>query len=163
MPNFEQRVAKQVVRAAGSSFWRKFIITSSTITVAKQDLSTAATGDLLVKECIFQTDATGLAGATNFEIGVTGETYGIDLPLVEAVSNLGANATRIAPHAAGNADTTNDNHMTVTAAVPFVLEAGDNLTFSGSVSAGTGAGKIVVAIKFERLVDNADLVSLYQG
>lgn len=157
MPNLSSRVKRDVTRAAGSTFWRTYLVTSSNITVAKKQLSSAATGDLMVVACVFQTDATGLAGPTNFEIGVNGETYGIDLPLVEAVSNLGASALRQAPHAAGNADTTNDNFMTVTASVPFLLQAGDNLTYSGSVAAGTGAGVCIVAIKFERIRDNADI------
>lgn len=160
MPNFERRVAYNVVRSAGTSFWKTFILTSSNLTVAKQDLTGVVTGgDLIVEKVVFQTDATGLAGATNFEIGVTGETYGLDLPVVEAVSNLGANAIRVAPHSGGNADTTNDTHITVTAAVPFVLQGGDKLTYSGSVAVGTGAGKILIAILFTRVHDNADLVS----
>ena len=160
MPNFEKRVSYNVTRAAGSSFWKTFILTSSNLTVAKQDLTGVVTGgDLIVEKVVFQTDATGLAGATNFEIGVTGETYGLDLPVVEAVSNLGASAHRSAPTGSIAADTTNDNGITVTAAVTFVLQGGDKLTYSGSSAAGTGAGKILIAILFTRVSANADLVS----
>ena len=157
MPNFQAKLARKVNQKAGTSFWKTFTVLSSDITTAQQALSTAATGDLIVEACIFQTDSTGLAGATNFEIGVSGETYGIDKPLVEAVSNLGASALRNAPSGSIAADTTNDNHMTVTAAVPFVLQAGDSLQYSGSSSAGTGAGICLVAIKFTRVVDGADI------
>ena len=65
----------RVVKAAGSSFWVKFLVTSSDITTSEQALSTAASGDLMVTHVIAETDATGLAGGTNFQIGVTGETY----------------------------------------------------------------------------------------
>ena len=157
MGTLSNRVKKAVRRSAGTSFWRKFTVLSSDITTSQQALSSAATGDLMVTKVIFQTDATGLAGATNFEIGVSGETYGLNLPVVEAVSNLGASAIRIAPSPSPAADTTNDNGMTVTAAVPFLLEAGDSLQYSGSSSAGTGAGICAVLIKFERLVENADI------
>ena len=157
MARLSNRVKKAVVNAAGSSFWRQFTVLSSDMTTAQQALSSAATGDLAVVACVLQTDATGLAGATNFEIGVSGETYGLNLPIVEAVSNLGANAHRSVPAGGIAADTTNDNQITVTAAVPFVLQAGDSLQYSGSSSAGTGAGVCLVAIKFERLVDGADI------
>ena len=123
MPNLGNRLKSKVTKAAGSVFWRKFIVTSSNITVAQKALSSVASGDLIVKAVILQTDATGLAGATNFEIGVSGEAYGLDKPVVEAVSNLGASAHRSAPTGSIAADTTNDNGITVTAAVPFVLEA----------------------------------------
>ena len=157
MANFQAKLAKKVNAKAGTSFWRTFTVLSSDLTVAHQSLSSVASGDLIVEACILQTDTTGIVGPTNFEIGVSGETYGLNLPLVEAVSNLGASALRIAPHPAGNADTTNDNFMTVTAAVPFVLQAGDNLTYGGSSAVGTGAGICLIAIKFTRVVDNADI------
>ena len=160
MPSFQAKLARKVNQKAGSSFWKLFTVLSSDITTSQQALSSAASGDLIVEACIMQTDVTGLAGATNFEIGVSGETYGLDKPLVEAVSNLGASQIRVAPHSGGNADTTNDTHMTVTAAVPFVLQAGDSLQYSGSVSAGTGEGVCLVAIKFTRVVDGADIQAL---
>ena len=155
--SFSSRVQKKVVKSAGSTFWRTFTVLSSDMTVAQQALSSAATGALAVVTCVLQTDATGLAGATNFEIGVSGETYGLDKPIVEAVSNLGASAHRSVPAGSIAADTTNDNHITVTAAVPFVLQAGDSLQYSGSSSVGTGAGICLVAIKFERIDEAADI------
>ena len=151
------QIKKALVQAAGSQFVIRKNITSSDVTVAKQALSSAATGDILVEKVIFQTDATGLAGMTNFELGVDGETYGLDLPVVEAQSNLGTSAHRSAPTGSIAADTTNDNGITVTAAVPFLLEAGDNLTFSGSGSAGTGAGICVVIVVCRRLAQGANI------
>lgn len=155
--NLRRDIVNRQVKSAGTTFWRTFTVLSSDMTTAQQALSTAATGDLAVVACVLQTDATGLAGATNFEIGVSGETYGLDKPIVEAVSNLGASAHRSVPAGSIAADTTNDNHITVTAAVPFILQAGDSLQYSGSSSAGTGAGIILIAIKFERLADNANV------
>ncbi len=159
MGNFAERVQKKVIKSAGSTFWKKFIVTSSNITVAQQVLSSAASGDLMILKVIFQTNATGLAGPTNFELGVSGETYGPDKPVVEAISNLGVSAIRIAPNPSTFTDTTNDNGMTVTAAVPFLLEAGDSLQYSGSASAGTGAGKVAISILFQRVDDNASIDS----
>lgn len=158
MPNLQSRVGKVVAQAAGSTFWRTFILVSSDFTVAQKALTSAATGDLAIVECIVSTDSTGLAGMTNFEIGVSGETYGVDKPLVETQGNLGANASRSAFGVPPAADTTNDYGFSVTA-VKFVLQAGDSLQYSGSGSVGTGAGKILVAIKFERLTEQADIVS----
>lgn len=158
--NLANRVKEKVNKSAGSTFWKKFIVTSSDITVAQKALSGAASGDLMVLKVIFQTDSTGLAGPTNFELGVSGETYGPDKPVVEAVSNLGASVIRIAPSPSPAADTTNDNGMTVTAAVPFLLEDGDSLQYSGSVAAGTGAGKVTISILFQKVTDGADIKSV---
>ena len=154
---FSNRLKNKVVKAAGSTFWRTFTVLSSDITTTQQALSSAATGALAIVACVFQTDATGLAGGTNFQIGVSGETYGPDLPLVETVANLGASVLRQAPHPATFADTTNDTGFTVSAMVPFVLQAGDSLQYSNSGAAGTGAGICLVAIKFERIDENADI------
>lgn len=160
MGNLSSRIERKVNRAAGSSFWMTFLLTSSNFTTAQKALTGAVSGgSLIVEKVIFSTDGTGLAGMTNVEIGVSGETYGLDKPVVEAQSNLGANAFRVAPHSAASGDTTNDNHMTVTAAVPFVLRAGNSLQYSGSSSAGTGAGIVLVAIKFTRVNDEVDIVS----
>ncbi len=159
MPNLANRLKTKVIKAAGSSFWKTFILTSSSIlNSAATDLTSVASGDLIVEKVILTTDATGLAGGTNFEISVNGEAYGIDKPIVEAVSNLGASALRKSGYAIA-ADTTNDNHITVTNGIPFVLQAGDKLQYGSSGADCTGAGKILVAIKFVRVSDNADLVS----
>ena len=159
MPNLSSRVKRDVTRAAGSSFWRTFILTSSNFTVAQQALTGVASGgSLIIEKVVLATDSTGLAGMTNVEIGVSGETYGIDKPIVEAASNLGASAQRQYPSQVA-AETTNDNQITVTCAVPFVLQAGDSLQYSGSGAVGTGAGKVLVAIKFVRVNDGADVVS----
>ena len=158
MPNFADRVAEKVGKLAGTSFWKTFVLTSSDFTVAQKALTGAATGDLIVEKVVLSTDSTGLAGMTNVEIGVSGETYGLDKPIVEAASNLGASAQRQYPSQVA-AETTNDNQITVTCAVPFVLQAGDSLQYSGSSAVGTGAGKLLGAIKFVRVADGAGIAS----
>jgi len=160
MPNLKDRIKRAVDRTAGKSFWKIFILTSSNVlNSAATDLTGVATGALIIEKVVLATDATGLAGGTNFEISVSGETYGVDKPIVEAVSNLGASAHRSAPAGGVAAETTNDNQITVTSALPLVLQAGDKLQYGSSVADCTGAGKILVAILFTRVDDNADIVS----
>lgn len=160
MGNLSSRVQKHVERAAGQSFWKTFILTSSDIlNSAATDLTGAATGDLIIEKVVMATDSTGLATGTNFEISVNGETYGLDKPIVEAVSNLGASAHRSAPPGGIAAETTNDNGITITSALPLLLQAGDKLQYGSSGADCTGSGKIIVAIKFFRVTENADIQS----
>ena len=159
MPNLKNRVKNAVVKAAGSSFWKIFVLTSSNIlNSAATDLTSVASGDLIIEQVILATASTGLAAGTNFEISVNGETYGIDKPIVEAVSNLGASAQRQYPSGVA-AETTNDNQITVTCAVPIVLQAGDKLQYGSSGADCTGAGTILVALKFVRVSENANINS----
>ena len=141
MPNLQSRIKKAVVKAAGSSFWKKFVLTSSDITITAADLTGVANGDLIIGQVILATDATGLAGGTNFQLNISGETYGADIPIVETVANLGASTTRSF------------------ISTPFILEAGAKLQHSSTVANCTGAGKVAILIKFTRLSDNADIQS----
>lgn len=134
--------------------WEEIIsknIVSSSLTTAAQDFSTVATGRFLVKQVIFETDATGLAGATDFglctnnAIGLTGVSGGF---AQTAVSGLGANKTKAL--LAGSDDSTNDNFMATTGVSP-TLEAGKKLQFFGTVSAGTGAGVVRVTVILQRM------------
>lgn len=158
MGNLASRVERKVTKAAGSSFWKTFVLTSSNILLsAATDLTSAAHGgDLVVEQVILMTDSTGLATGTNFEISVSGETYGENKPIVEAVSNLGASVSRAV--IGGDTDATNVRLLSVTG-TPFVLQAGDKLQYGSSGADCTGAGKILVAIKFSRVTDNADIES----
>jgi hypothetical protein len=156
MSNFANRVKEKVNKSAGSSFWKLFELTSSDILTTAADLTSAANGDLIVEQCILMTDATGLAGGTNFEISVSGETYGENKPLVEAVGNLSASVTRSLINT--GPDSTNDRFLSVTG-VPFVLQAGDKLQYGSSVAVCTGTGKILIAVKFVRVTDGADIKS----
>lgn len=150
MATWEAELKKAIAFARGSRFYRRSAITSSTLTTTAQTLGNAATGRLRLLSINFQTDATGLAGATAFQIKRTG-TYGAAVVTSDAVSGLGANVTHDTDSitTANNPGTTNN--------VPIVLEAGDTLTYLGTVSAGTGAGVIVVTCEFERIDDNADM------
>ena len=156
MPNLQSRIKKAVVKAAGSSFWKKFVLTSSDIITTAADLTGVANGDLIIEQVILATDATGLATGTNFQLNISGETYGEDKPIVETVANLGANITRSLIH--GSDDRTNDRFLSVTG-TPFILEAGAKLQYSSTVADCTGAGKVAILIKFTRLSDNADIQS----
>jgi len=133
-------IKKQVVNASGSSFWIFKTITSSGITTAAQSISDVATGRLYVKQIIVKTDATGLAGGTNFTI-LSNNAKGLVNIFVEAVSNLGANITKVLVGATAADTTTSDAVATVTA-VPTVLEAGKKLQYLNTAAVGTGAGTI---------------------
>lgn len=128
-------------------------ITSSAITVAAQDLSTPASGKFYIEDIICETDATGLAGATNFLVGtnnsfgITGMTTGL-ANFETAVSGLGANAT-IAIKNAGP-DCSNDKFPSVTG-VCGSLSSGKKLQFAGTAAAGTGAGKAKVTVVLRRI------------
>ena len=145
------QIFKAITQAVGSLIILKKEIVSSAITTTLKDLTTVASGDLLVESVTLMTNSTGLAGGTNLQISVNGEVYGLNLPIVEAVSNLGVSAHRVAPSPSPAADTTNDNGMSVTAAVPFVLQAGDKLQYNCTGSVCSGVGKILIVIKFRRI------------
>lgn len=157
MANLPNRVYKAVNKAAGTSFWQTYILTSSNIlNSAATDLTGTVVGDLIVEQVILMTDATGLAGGTNFELSVSGETYGENKPIVETVANLGASVTRSLVNT--GPDSTNDRFFSVTG-VSFVVQGGDKLQYGSSVADCTGAGKILVAIKYTRLSDGASISS----
>jgi len=152
------RLAKISDRHVGDKLFVKKVITSSDILTTVIDLTTPVTGgDLLLKSVVLATDSTGLATGTNIEITVSGEVYGLATPIIETVANLGASALRVSPHAAAEADTDNDNGITVTAAVPFVLQNGDKLQINTTDSACTGEGKLLVLLEFERIDVSADI------
>jgi len=144
----------QAQKDVGSLVILQKTITSSTITVAAQDLSSVATGAFYIEDIICETDATGLAGATNFLVG-TNNAYGIGPGMTTglanfetAVSGLGAVAT-IAIRNAGP-DCSNDKFPSVTG-VCGTLSAGKKLQFAGTATAGTGAGKVRVTVVLRRI------------
>lgn len=158
MPSFQENVKHMVRRSAGATFWRKITVTSSSIkTATKLAISTAATGDLAILQVIVKTDSTGLAGGTNFQL-LSSNAKGVANILVETIANLGANTQKVL--SAGNADTdttTSDATPSVTSLIG-VLEAGKVLQVQNSASDGTGAGTIDIYVKFERVVENADVL-----
>ena len=131
-------IKKAVLSGSGMPISIQRVITSSNITVAAKDFSAAATGRIYIYDVIFKTDATGLGGATNFQITTT-NARGQSIVLAEAVANLGANKT---------VTIQNPKAQTSLAggAVETVLEAGAKLQYNGTVAAGTGAGTIEVTI-----------------
>ena len=157
MASTSRRIRRHISQAEGSVFIvSKDVVSSGISTTAVALTGAVSGGDVLVEKVVLSTDSTGLAGATNFIIRVSGEVYGLNDPIEEAVSNLGASAHRVAP-SAGAADTTNDNGITVTAAVPFLLQAGDSLQYVGTGSAGTGAGIVRVVLVCRRLAQGAKM------
>ena len=153
---FSDRLKNKVVKAAGSSFWIKKTITSSTVLTTAQSLTTAATGQLAVVQIIVKSDATGLVGPTNFEI-LSDNAKGLVNIFVETAANLAsAVKTHVLNGAGINADTTTVDGVASVTAVPTILEAGKKLQFIGTASAGTGAGTLDVFVKFERIDENAN-------
>lgn len=156
MPSLQHAVRKAVTSASGTSFWRFYTITSSTITTTAQNLTTAATGRLFVKQIIVKTDSTGLAGGTNFQI-LSNNAKGVVNIAVETVANLGANATRVLTTLPPAADTTTSDGVFSVTALPTILESGKRIQYSNTSAVGTGAGTIDIAIQFERVDDNATI------
>ena len=131
-------------------------VTSTNIDTAASALTSAASGGRLL--CIgglFATDATGLAGGTNIELQVNGETYGMAAPVVETVANLGASTTRYWGFGFSD-DASNDRFVSDTA-VPFVLENGDRVDIASTGADCTGAGVVLIILFFQRIDPQADI------
>jgi len=163
MSTLRSSIKNAVTRSGGSVFWKKYTITSSAITTSAQTLTPTITGgELVVMQVILQTDATGLAGGTNFELSVTNAVAqkGINTAFVaETVANLGANITRsMVPYQAG----TNKYQFSVTG-VPIVMNRGSYITYQNTAANGTGAGTMDIYLRFERLDDGSQLSSLSSG
>ncbi len=153
MSRLQQGIAKATTRKSGEAFFLRRVLTSSGITTAAQNLTTAATGRLYLEDIVFETDGTGLATGTNFVISKTG-TYGNLTVTSDAISGLGANVTHACK--AG----TNGTVPSVSNNVPCVLEAGDKLTYANTVAGGTGGGTITVTMYFRRVDSNtADITA----
>lgn len=129
---------------AGSVFVLEKEITSSAITFgAAIDLTGVSTGLILIENIIIQSDATGLAAMTLFQI-LTNNVKGLLAFFATSVASLGANLT------------VNMDNAT-SAKVRTVLEAGKKLTYKATVADGTGSGKIKVYVVCRRLTDGASL------
>lgn len=156
MSTFQKSIAKAINVKVGSSFWKFYTITSSNITTTAQNLTPAATGKLLVEQVIVKTDATGLAGGTNFQI-LSNNAKGVANIFVETVANLGANITLVMAPGVTGADVTTSKPTPSVTALQTILEAGKKIQYKNTVAAGTGAGTIDIAIKFTRLDAGADI------
>jgi hypothetical protein len=160
MPHFKQDLKNSIKRLGGSTFWIKATLTSSAIPLDSGTplaITTAATGRLFIKNVILQTDATGLAGGTNFELATTNVKGKLKFA-VETVANLGANVTKqLADTGGQNANGTVAAGTFTVQSIQTVLEEGQTITAANSVGAGTGAGTIDVYIQFERIDENATI------
>jgi len=160
MPQYARRIADNVTKGVGSIFTIKKTITSSGITTTAQNLTTAASrGELRVVEIIVKTDATGLAGGTNFEI-LSSNSKGVVNIFVETIANLGANITKVMSGGGISADTTTSDARPSVTALPTVLESGQTIQYKNTSSVGTGAGTIDVYITFERLSHGANCAAV---
>ncbi len=120
------------------------IITSSSITTSPQDLTTVATGgDMVIENIILETDGTGLAGGTNFQILKNGGE-GLAIFMSETVGNLGANKTV-------------DSFSASIAKQRSTIKVGQKLQFDNTVGAGTGGGTIKVTIVLFRAIAGANI------
>ncbi len=154
---FKESIKTVIRRSPGSEFWRKINVTSSSIkTATATDISVAATGDLAIRQIIVMTDATGLAGGTNFQI-LSNNAFGVANILVETVANLGANKQVVLSGNGADADTTTSDATPSVTALQGVLQAGKKLQVQNSAADGTGAGIAAVYILFQRIDENADV------
>lgn len=116
-----------------------FDVTSSTLTTSFVNKLLVVGDGIMIEDVIVETDATGLAGATLFQVKKDDAT-GNSIIFSESVSNLGANKTY--------------DLSTATIKNRSVVVGGKYIGVLGTASAGTGAGVARVTIKFRRLNTN---------
>ena len=121
----------------------KKTVVSSTITTGGVDLTDNAFGELLITNVIVKSDATGLAGGTNFQV-TTNNANGLTNILVETVANLGANKTV-------------DMSSASISKQPTILENGKKITLKSTVGACTGAGTIDIYLVMEKVDQGASV------
>lgn len=122
--------------------FKKLGVVSSTITQAGVDISTASVaGQLSVVDIQVQTNATGLAAGTNFQV-TSNNVSGLAVMFAETVANLGANKTMNLANAS----------VTKTGGV---LETGKKFTLKSTVADCTGAGTIDIYITLRRATAGA--------
>jgi hypothetical protein len=113
-----------------------FDVTSSTITTSFVDKLLVIGEGIVVDDVIVETDATGLAGSTLFQVRKN-DPVGANIIFSQAVSNLGANATY--------------DLSTATIKNRSTVAGGYYIGVLGTASAGTGAGVARVTVKFRRM------------
>lgn len=106
------------------------------ISTAPVNIATAFNSDIEIDDIIFETDATGLAGGTTFEIRKS-DAMGLKVAVSMAVSSLGANTT----HNFGGS-------TPWTVYGKFILPQGATLQIDATVAACTGAGAWVMYIVY---------------
>ena len=130
-----------------TSFWVTKTLTSSNVKKDSQvDITGVSSGGALaLTDVIMQTNATGLAAGTNFQIKANNSS-GAVLVLVTTVASLGAQASM---------DMAGANVSKYHA----VLETGKKLTADCTVADCTGAGTLTIYMKFERLATAATIAA----
>lgn len=130
----------------GSQFYVKKTLTSSAITQAGVDITGVSSGgDLWIDDIVVQTDGTGLATGTNFQV-TNNNTKGGAVNFAHAVASLGASVT---VDMAGAGVTK----------LRGVLESGKKLVAKSTAADCTGGGTIDVYIKFTRLASGATIAA----
>lgn len=147
--SLRKSIQNALIRSRGEEFFITRTLTSSNITTTAKNFSTTPSGSgrIAIYDVIFKTDATGLAGGTNFVISTT-NAKGQTNVAVETVANLGANKTT---------SIQNPKSQHSVTAQPTILEAGQTIQYNSTVGACTGAGTVDVWILCQRVDDNADL------
>jgi hypothetical protein len=137
-----------VSAGTGTSFIiKKTMVSSAILQASNVDITGVSSGgDLLIEGVVVQTDGTGLATGTNFEL-LSNNTRGQVNIFVETVANLGANKT------------VDLGGATVTG-VETVLTSGKKLQVHSTVAACDGAGEIDIYVKFKRLSAGATISPL---
>lgn len=115
-------------------------IVSSTLTTSDVNVFESLGNGLYIEEVVVRTDATGLAGPTNFTLKADGVSF-----FTTAVSGLWANAVI----------------STKTASVlgtPVTIPAGTKyVTVTGTVASGTGAGVATVTLRCRKIDTNSTI------
>lgn len=119
-----------------------FNVVSSTLTTSFANKILVIGSPIMVEDVIVETDGTGLAGATLFQVKKS-DTVGNSIIFSEAVSNLGANKTY--------------DLSTATIKNRSTCAANTYIGVLGTASAGTGAGVARVTIKFRRTDSNSQI------
>jgi len=136
-----------VLGAVGTVVMVYKVLTSSAILQAGVDVTAVSTdGQLMIEDIYMNTDATGLAGGTNFQLE-TDNAKGVTVFFAETVANLGANKTE------------NIASGSVTAITGTVLETGKKIIARATVADCTGAGTITLAIKLRRVAAGANIAA----
>lgn len=125
---------------------QKTVVSSAVLSASAIDLTTvAAGGDFYIENITVQSDATGLAGGTNFQILQNG-AKGLANVLVEAVANLGANKTV-------------DLYTASVTKQRMTLKAGQKLQMQSTVAPCTGAGTVDITVVLARVTAGSTITN----
>tara|TARA_R110000868_G_scaffold178700_1_gene418508 strand:+ start:3007 stop:3423 length:417 start_codon:yes stop_codon:yes gene_type:complete len=119
-----------------------FSFVANTLTTSFVNKAQVVGDSIMIEDVIVETDTTGLAGATLFQVKKS-DTIGNPIVFSQAVANLGASATY--------------DLSTATIKNRSVCAAGTYIGILGTASAGTGTGVARVTIRYRRLYENSSL------